>query len=50
MTKNYPQNCFTDSAVECLRPKRSTVKFLLDYSKSLKVVSTKFGDFETIQN
>ncbi len=50
MTKNYIENSILSSYDECLLPKRSTVKFLLDYSKSLHIVSTPYGDFETIQN
>lgn len=37
------------AATEML-PKKETVDFLLSYSKALKVVKTKNGNFETIAN
>jgi len=41
MMKLYTENAFED----VLKPKKETIKFLLDYSKSFKVVKTKTNYF-----
>lgn len=35
---------------KCLRPKKETVDFLLNYSKALSVMNYKYGKFEALLN
>lgn len=46
MTKNYS----TKSSTSNLKPKKSTIDFILSYSKSLNVVKGKKLTFETFVN
>lgn len=46
MTKNY----FKKKDNTCQLPKKSTVDFILNYSKALEVISTKNGIVNLVMN
>lgn len=47
MAKLYPE---CTQKIETLKPKEETIKFLLNYSKALSVVSYRNLKFESLQN
>lgn len=50
MRKFYTENAFEKDKFSSLHPKRETIKFLLDYSAALKIVSGKNENFEMFAN
>lgn len=47
MAKIYSEK---QKALPKMQPKKEIISFLLNYSKSLKIVETKIGKFEFIAN
>lgn len=50
MIKNYSKKSSELKNKNDLRPSRETIQFILNYSKSLQIVKTSNGDYDSIQN